>query len=119
MASLNTHIKFAGTLVKLMDTKYNFFGIRFGLDPLLDVVPWAGDAAGALISCYLLWIAYKMRVPSWVYRRIVWYIAVDYFLGLLPFIGIMFDLFYRSNVKSYELLRKFIDPDVLVGDIVS
>lgn len=118
MASLNTHIKFAGTLVKLMDTKYNFFGIRFGLDPLLDFVPWAGDAAGAMISCYLIWIAYKLKVPSWVYRKMIWYITVDYILGILPFIGFIFDAAYKSNVKSYALLLKFIDPDILVGEIV-
>lgn len=112
VASLNTHIIFAGKLVKLLDTKYNFFGIRFGIDPLLDVIPWAGDMLGAMISCYLFWIAYKLHVPTCVYWRMVLHVLVDYVFGLIPYIGIIFDVLYRSNVKNYALLRQYIDPDI-------
>lgn len=118
MASLNTHIKFAGILVRLLDTKYHVFGIRFGIDPLLHIIPWAGNVLGVLISCYLFWIAYKLHVPGRVFWRMAWNICIDYVVGLIPYIGIVFDVLYRSNIKNYVLLRQYIDPDILVGEVI-
>ncbi len=101
-----------------MDFKFNFFGIRFGIDPLLDFWPWFGSAAGAVISCYLLWIAYKLKVPRRIYLRMGWHIFLDFILGELPLIGAVFDLFYKANKKNLALLTPFINPDVLEGVLV-
>lgn len=115
---MKSHLRFAHGLTKLMDTKFNFFGIRFGIDPLLDFWPGFGSVVGAVISCYLFWIAYKLKVPSKIYWRMGWHIFLDFILGELPLIGVLFDLFYRANEKNLKLLTPFVDPEVLEGVLV-
>lgn len=115
---MKSHLQFAQRLVALMDTKFNLFGIRFGIDPLLDVLPGFGSLIGAAMSCYLFWIAYQLKVPSRIYFHMGWHIFLDYLLGFLPFIGFIADLFYRSNAKNLALLYPFIDPDVLEGVVI-
>ena len=114
----HTHIRYARKLVTLMDSKFSIFGFTFGIDPLLDLIPGVGDAIGVFVSCYLFYIAYTLRVPTWVYIRMSWNILVDYVLGLIPFINVVLDAMYRSNMKNFCLLETFIDPDVLEGELV-
>jgi hypothetical protein len=115
---MKSHLQFAQRLMKLMDTKFSLFGIRFGLDPILDILPGFGSLVGTGISCYLFWIAHELKVPSWVYRRMGWHIFLDFILGELPFIGFIFDVFYRSNEKNLKLLYPFVDPEILEGVLI-
>lgn len=113
-----SHYLFAEKLVNLLDTKFNILGIKFGIDPFLDVVPEFGNILGAILSCYVFWIAYQLNVPSKIYWRMAWHIAIDFVLGAIPFAGFIFDLFYRSNAKNLALLSPFVDPDILEGVLV-
>lgn len=101
-----------------MDTKFTVFGIRFGLDPILDIWPGFGSLVGAIISCYLFWIAYQLKVPTRVYWQMGWHIFLDFILGELPFIGFIFDIFYRSNEKNLALLFPYANPEILEGVVV-
>ena len=47
-----------------------------------------------------------------------WNILFDFILGLIPVIGIVFDSFYKSNVKNLALIEKYFDPDILEGIFV-
>jgi hypothetical protein len=116
---MKSHLQFAKALSKLMDTQFTVFGIRFGLDPFLDFWPGFGSFIGAAVSCYLFWIAYKLKVPKNIYVKMAWHIFLDFFLGELPFIGFIFDIFYRANEKNLALLAPYADPEVLVGEIVN
>jgi hypothetical protein len=115
---MKSHLQLAERLTRLLDTKFKIFGIKFGLDPFLDFWPGFGSFIGAVVSCYLFWIAYKLKVPSKIYWRMGWHIFLDFVLGELPFIGFIFDLFYKSNQKNLALLRPFVDPEILVGEVV-
>lgn len=115
---MKSHLRFAERLTRLMDTKFSLFGIRFGLDPFLDIWPGFGSVVGAGVSCYLFWIARELNVPSWVYWRMGWHIFLDFILGELPIVGFVFDLFYRSNEKNLALLYTFVEPEILEGVVV-
>lgn len=118
MKSLASHIHLAKRLMTVLDTKFSFFGIKFGIDPLMDVIPWFGSFFGAALSCYLFWIAYRLKVSKGVHVRMLGNIVIDYLLGLIPFAGIVVDLFYRSNAKNFALLEKHFDPDILEGEFI-
>lgn len=119
VANLRAHIDFARRLTQVMDLRFNVFGIRFGIDPMLDIIPGFGNMLATATSFYLFWIAYQLRVPTWVYFRMLWNIGIDSAFGIIPYVGIVFDIFFRSNVKNFSLLEKFFDPDILVGEVVS
>ncbi len=117
--SLASDIAFAKRIVTVMDLKFRVFGIKFGIDPLLDIIPGFGNIISLGVSCYLFWIAYRLRVPFHVYIRMLWNICVDYLFGVVPYIGIVMDLFFRANVKNLSLLETYHDPSILVGELVS
>lgn len=118
MKSLNSHVHFARQLTRLMDIRFTILGIRFGVDPLLDIIPGFGNILATATSCYLFWIAYRLKVPMAVYARMARNIAVDYLFGVVPYIGIFFDLLFRSNIRNFNLLEKYFDTDILEGEIV-
>lgn len=117
-ATLAEHINFARRLTQVMDVRFNVLGIRFGIDPMLDLIPGLGNFLATATSFYLFWIAYRLRVPARVYFRMLWNISVDSFFGIVPYIGIVFDIFFRSNVRNFALLEKYFDPDILVGEVI-
>lgn len=114
--SLREHIEFARTLVHMLDTKYKVFGIKFGIDPLFDFIPGAGNFIASCASLYLFWIAYRVSVPHYVYVRMLANMGVDFLIGSVPFIGIVFDALYRANVKNFALIEKYVDPSLIVLD---
>ncbi|MEK7533656.1 MAG: DUF4112 domain-containing protein [Patescibacteria group bacterium] len=118
IANLHAHIDFARRLTRVMDLRFNVLGIRFGIDPMLDIIPGLGNILATVTSFYLFWIAYQLRVPAWVYVRMLWNISVDSLFGVIPYIGIVLDIFFRSNVKNFALLESYFDPDILVGEVI-
>jgi len=118
MITKKSHFHFASQLVRILDTRFNFFGLKFGIDPFLDIFPGFGNFLGVGISCYVFWIAYQLNVPQRIYWRMAWNILFDFVLGAVPFAGFFLDLLYRSNTKNLALLSSYVDPEILEGVIV-
>lgn len=118
MNNIQSHIEFARRLTSVLDLRFNIVGIRFGIDPLLDIIPGFGNILAAATSCYLFWIAIQLKVPQEVYWKMAGNIVLDYLLGVIPVAGVIFDMFYRSNVKNFTLLEKYFDPSIIEGEIV-
>ena len=94
-------------LQRLLDKAFRIPGtnIRFGWDPIAGLVPWAGDALTALLSCAFLIQAFRMRLPRVVQLRMLLNIAIDLVFGALPVIGDVTDLFWRANTRNLALLE--------------
>jgi hypothetical protein len=94
-------------IARLMDTAFVIPGtkIRFGFDSIIDLFPGIGDVVGALISSVLIAQAAKVGVPKIVLARMAGNVVINSLVGAVPFLGAVFSVFYRSNVKNYELLR--------------
>ena len=100
----------AEQLVRLLDDGLTIPGTRIGvgLDALLGFLfPTLGDALTGLGSLSLLVLAFQMRLPKVIVLRMVFNIAVDVLIGCLPFVGDAFDLFWRSNRRNLELVRRY------------
>jgi hypothetical protein len=59
-----------------------------------------------------------MRLPKVVILRVVFNIALDVVLGCLPFVGDVFDLFWRSNRRNLELLQRYSGDPLRRPDVV-
>src|SRR5689334_237935 len=57
---------------------------RFGLDPLLGLVPGVGDVISALLSAWIVAGALRHRVPMLKIARMVVNILVDLIIGEIP-----------------------------------
>lgn len=96
-------------LATLMDSAFAIPGthIRFGLDVLIGLFPGIGDALGALISTFIIAQGSRMGVPRIILARMAMHILINTVVGAIPVFGDMFSVFYRSNLKNYELLRRY------------
>lgn len=81
-------------------------GWRFGLDALIGLIPGFGDTATSLVSFYILVAAVRYRVPKITIMRMALNIALDYVVGSLPFVGDLFDAWWKSNQKNVALLKQ-------------
>lgn len=115
---LSEHIKRAKRLTILLDTKFSFLGLRFGLDPLLDFLPGIGSVIGAVTSFYIFWIAVQLKVPTDIYVKMLINIGVDLFFGSIPVLGVILDVFYKSNVKNIKLLEPFMKKGIIDAEVV-
>jgi hypothetical protein len=81
-------------------------GWRFGLDPLIGLVPVLGDLASTIVSLYILAAATQLRVPRGTLLRMTLNVALDYVLGSLPIVGNVFDFVWKSNERNVRLLER-------------
>lgn len=79
---------------------------RVGLDPIIGLVPWAGDAISIALSFYLIGNAVYYRVPKTIIARMAINTAFDYTVGIIPVIGDAYDFIFKSNRRNMNLLRK-------------
>jgi hypothetical protein len=80
-------------------------GLRFGWDPIIGLLPWAGDVLTALMSGAIVLQAHQMRLPRVVQLRMLGNVAIDLVSGAIPFIGDAADFFWKSNKKNFALLE--------------
>jgi hypothetical protein len=95
-------------LKRLLDEAFRVpgTGIRFGWDPIIGLVPWVGDALTALFSCAVIVQAHHMRVPKVVQLRMLFNVGIDVLIGVVPFLGDVADVFWKSNAMNFALLER-------------
>lgn len=98
----------ARALTRLLDTAVRVPGtsIRFGLDPILGLVPGLGDVAGAALSGYLVLLAARAGASTSTIVRMVINVAIDTVGGTVPVLGDLFDVAWKSNSRNLVLLER-------------
>ncbi len=101
----------ARTLARLLDSVARVPGtnVRFGLDPIIGLVPGIGDVAGAVLSGYLVFVGARLGATPSVLWRMVLNIAIDTIVGSIPILGDAFDVGWRSNMRNLALLERFLE----------
>ena len=79
---------------------------RFGLDPILGLVPGIGDLVSPLFTLGILWQAQDLGISRVVLMRMIANVAIDTGVGLIPLLGDLFDFAWKSNDKNLELLER-------------
>src|SRR5262249_55309296 len=66
-------------LSRLFDIAFLIPGtnVRFGIEAVLRLVPGIGDAAASALSCYLLYEAPRLGVPTRIFARMVLNVAIE------------------------------------------
>jgi Domain of unknown function (DUF4112) len=89
-------------LLRLPGTRF-----RFGLDPLIGLVPGVGDTGSAIISALALIAAARRGLPKILLARMSLNILINEAVGIIPIVGDAFSFWFKSNARNYELLKKF------------
>lgn len=96
-------------LASVLDDIFHIPGtkIRFGLDPIVGLVPGLGDIITGLLSFLIVFAAWQRGLPHIALSRMVANIAIDTLLGAIPILGDVFDTVWKSNRMNYNLLVRY------------
>lgn len=115
---MEQNIKKVRLLSKLFDSQFEIAGVKFGIDPIINLVPYLGDIIGAAMSLYLLKIAKEMKISNADFVKMLLNIVVDFIVGLIPFVGVIFDVAYKANIRNLKILEKYVHGKFVEGQIV-
>lgn len=80
--------------------------IRFGLDPLIGLIPGLGDFVTGLLSFLIVFAGWQRRIPRVTLLRMLANIGIDSLLGTVPVAGDFFDTVWKSNRMNLRLLQR-------------
>ncbi|NJL82937.1 MAG: DUF4112 domain-containing protein [Chloroflexaceae bacterium] len=104
-------------LSRLLDTAIRIpgTGVRIGLDPIMGLVPGAGDAVTTAFSAYLIFLAAHFGLPRSLLFKMMGNVGLEFVVGAVPLFGDIFDAFFKSNIRNLAILETFLavsDPDL-------
>ena len=85
-----------------------FTKFKIGIDAIIGLVPVIGDAAGLLLSSYVLFEAQRLGVSKRIKLKIILNMLIDFFGGLIPVFGDIFDAIFKSNTRNTKLLKDYL-----------
>ena len=104
----SSELRSVEALAKLMDSQFQIPGtqIRFGLDPLIGLIPGLGDFTGLLVSGYMIMICARNGASGFLMARMTLNILIDALIGSIPLIGDFFDFAYKANRRNFKLMQQ-------------
>jgi hypothetical protein len=96
------------TLARMLDDIFVIPGtsIRFGLDPLIGLIPGIGDLITGFASFLIIFSGWQRGLSRVTISRMVANVAIDTLLGSVPVVGDVFDATWKSNRKNLALLQR-------------
>jgi NAD/NADP transhydrogenase beta subunit len=107
----NDSLRRARALATLLDDAIRIPGtsVRFGIDPIVGLVPGLGDLLGGAASIYIILEAARAGASSSVLLRMSINVGIDTVVGSLPVLGDLFDFAWKSNTRNVRLLSRHLE----------
>ena len=83
--------------------------IRFGLDPVLGVLPGVGDSVASLVSLYIVAEGYRAGLPRSTLLKMLALVGVDTVIGSIPVLGTVFDAVWKANKWNANTLISHLE----------
>jgi len=98
--------------VRIFDSAFRVPGteFRFGLDPIVGLIPGVGDLASPILSLLMIWHGVRLRVPKIVLARMVFNALIDGLAGVIPVAGDLFDFGWKATAWNLALLERHAMP---------
>lgn len=92
------------------DYWFKILGVNFGWTNIVSVIPVVGTVVATFWSLQLLWLTRKLENGFPLDLQILFLvnIAIDFGLGLIPFVGSIVEIGYKANSRNYLLLEKHL-----------
>ena len=98
------------TMTSWLDDRFTLPGtnVRFGLDPVLGLIPGIVDTATALLTLYMILVARTHRLPVGLQAAMVGNLVLDWAVGSVPVLGDLFDVGFKANRRNLTLLKRYL-----------
>jgi hypothetical protein len=100
-------LKWVESVARLMDSQFQIPGtrLRFGLDPIIGLVPFLGDISTFAVSSALVLTMARHGASRHLVIRMVVNIILDLVIGSIPLLGAIFDFAFKANERNVRLLK--------------
>ena len=85
---------------------------RVGLDAVLGLFPFVGDATSAAVSLTLIARGLQFGIPRELVAKMLANVLMDLLLGAVPLVGDVADVWFRANARNVALMREFLESQV-------
>jgi hypothetical protein len=108
--STESHLRRADNLATLLDDAVELPVVgRIGIDPLLGLVPIAGDTFTAIVGLVIVFEAFRAGVSKRYLARMLLNIGIGWAIGMLPLVGDVLDVYFRANRRNVRLFERALD----------
>jgi len=83
--------------------------VRFGLDPLLGLIPYGGETVATLFGTMILGEAGRKGLPVGTLARMGGNMILNAAIGAIPVLGDLFSFWFKSNTRNYTLLNTYLE----------
>ena len=99
------------TVANVLDTAFVIPGTkqRVGVDAIVGLVPGVGDILTTILSSYIIWEARNLGVSKFALSRMLANLGIHAAVGSLPFVGDLFDAFFRVNQRNMRIVRSHLE----------
>ncbi|MDH3709485.1 MAG: DUF4112 domain-containing protein [Cyclobacteriaceae bacterium] len=103
-----TELKWITKVSHWMDEAFRIPGtnIRFGLDPILGLIPFIGDLISYGISGTMVLSMVRHGVSGKALLMMLGNITLDYLISSIPILGDIFDFGFKANQRNLRILHK-------------
>ncbi|KAF9369050.1 hypothetical protein CPB97_003961 [Podila verticillata] len=93
---------------KVLDTGLDLGCAKIGLDPIIGLIPVAGDMITVVMALNLVRTAQKADIPRYLVRKMLFNVVLDFAFGLVPVLGDIADFVFKANDKNARLFEEFL-----------
>lgn len=105
-AGSDPRLRMVQKVTRLMDEQFSVGGFKFGIDPILNFIPIAGDLGGYIISVALIITMIQHGASGRVAMKMLGNATLDALIGAIPVLGWIFDFAYKANTRNLKLLTE-------------
>lgn len=93
-----------------LDARFRLPGTqrRFGLDPLVGLIPGVGDAVGFVLAGWIFVEAVRLGASRATLLRIAANVVIDAGVGAIPVLGDIVDFAWKANIRNLALLERHL-----------
>ncbi len=85
--------------------------LRFGLDPLLGLIPYGGETVATVFGAMILGEAGKKGLPFATLTKMGGNMLLNAAVGAIPVAGDLFSFWFKSNSRNYRLLNTYLESE--------
>lgn len=105
-------------VARWLDSQFTIPGTRwrFGLDPLIGLIPGLGSGVGMLLQLYLVLVVLQRGGSGELLARMTVNVLVDSLFGAIPVLGQLWDFYFKASQRNLRLAREYAYEDKYQGN---
>ncbi|KAF9972328.1 hypothetical protein BGZ73_004565 [Actinomortierella ambigua] len=93
---------------KALDTAIDLGFAKIGLDPIIGLIPVAGDVVTTAMGLNVVRTAKQADIPDWLVRKMLMNVVIDFSLGFIPVVGDIGDFMFKANARNARIFEEYL-----------